>query len=109
MKDARKRAARANPVPLGRILVPLTESLGIGADIRLEQLKRGWSGIVGKVNAANTRPVALTGGVLTVAVTSPAWIVQARFYSSAFVSAVNGFDPHNGKEIREIRFTLERT
>ena len=94
---------------LDTILVPLVHDLGIGSDIRLEKLKRNWQAIVGAVNARNTRPIILDSGVLTVAVSSPVWITQARFYTSTFIYTINSFDPRDGIEVREIRFVLERS
>ena len=112
MSEKRKtggRSRRANPVGLGVILVPLLNNLGIGTDIRLEKLKKNWQAVVGAVNARNTKPTALRDGVLTVAVSSPVWITQIRFYSSAFLSAINSFDPQDNVEVRKICFVLERS
>jgi predicted nucleic acid-binding Zn ribbon protein len=108
-RKSRERVRRANPLELNTILVPVANNLGIGSDIRLEKLKRNWQAIVGGVNARNTKPTALDNCVLTVSVSSPVWITQARFYSSSFISAINRFDPHDGVEVREIRFVLERS
>ena len=108
-KKSLERVRRANPVVLDTILVPLVHDLGIGSDIRLEKLKRNWQAIVGAVNARNTRPIILDSGVLTIAVSSPVWITQARFYTSTFISTINSFDPRDSIEVREIRFVLERS
>lgn len=103
--DGRKK--NANPVGLAGLIVPLIRHLGIESDVKLFRLKRNWQSIVGDVNARNTRPVALDGDKLTVAVSSPAWLTQARFISPSFLSAVNSFEPLEGFEIRGIRFMLD--
>ncbi|MHB9027411.1 MAG: DciA family protein [Candidatus Latescibacterota bacterium] len=102
------RARKANPVSIQRVIVPLSASLGLSSDIHLEKLKKNWRTIVGAANAAHTRPTTLRNGILTVSVVSPAWMTQARFYTSTFLKNINSFDPRNGVEVREVRFTLER-
>lgn len=103
--DVRKK--NANPVGLAGLIVPLIRNLGIESDIKLLRLQRNWRSIVGEVNARNTRPIALDDTILTVAVSSPAWLTQARFISSSFLSAVNSFEPLEGFEIGGIRFILD--
>ncbi len=104
-KDERKR--NANPVGLAGLVAPLIKRLGIESDVKLLRLKKNWQLIVGDVNARNTYPVALNGDTLTVAVSSPAWLTQARFISPSFLSAVNSFEPLEGFEISGIRFMLD--
>jgi predicted nucleic acid-binding Zn ribbon protein len=103
-----KRTKKANPVPIGRVLVPLSDSLGLSSDIQLGQLRKNWPSIVGAPNARNTKPLSLRNGILTISVSSPAWMAQARYYTSTFIGNINGFDPREGAEIREVRFVLER-
>ena len=103
------RTRKANGVSLKSILVPLADSLGFSSDIRFEQLKRNWKIIVGPVNARNTRPKELKNGVLTVMVSSPAWITQARFLTSQFIHNINDYDFGDVVEVREIRFMLDRS
>ncbi len=100
------RKRKANPVSLSYMLAPVLVELGLGPDIRLEKLKNHWQDIVGAMNARNTRPLSLQDGILTVAVSSPVWITQARFYSSDFIKKINSFEPEDGVNIREIHFTL---
>jgi predicted nucleic acid-binding Zn ribbon protein len=103
------RFHKANAVAMDRILVPLADSLGLSSDIRLEKLKRNWQAIVGPVNARNTRPNVLENNVLTVLVSSPAWITQARFLTPQFLKNINAYDSGDGVEVREIRFVLDRS
>ena len=102
-----KEVKRANPVSIQRILYPLSASLGLSSDIRLEQLLKNWQEVVGAANAAHTRPAALKNGVLTVLVSSPAWMTQVRFLSPIFLKKINSFDPRDDVKISEIRFVLE--
>jgi predicted nucleic acid-binding Zn ribbon protein len=103
------RSHKANAVALDRILVPLADSMGFSSDIRLEKLKRNWQAIVGLVNARNTRPNDLKNGILTVLVSSPAWITQARFLTPQFLKNINAYDSGDSVEVREIRFVLDRS
>ena len=100
---------RANPVGLDHLLVSLADKLGMRTDLRLEILKKNWTAVVGEINARNTKPASFHDDILTIEVTSPAWLTQARFISSAFLSAVNSFDPDDRCTVREIRFVLARS
>lgn len=104
-----ERPRKANPVALEKILVPLADSIGLSSDVRFDKLKRNWLAIVGDVNARNTKPTDLRNGILTVSVSSPVWITQARFYTSTFIKKINAFDAGDGVEVREIRFVLDRS
>ena len=108
-KNSGGRSHKANAVSLNCVLVPLSHSLGFSSNIRLENLKRNWQSIVGLVNARNTRPNDLENGVLTVFVSSAAWITQARFLTPQFKKNINSHDSGDGVEIREIRFVLDRS
>lgn len=103
------RSRKANAVPLNRILVPLADSYGFSSDIRLEKLKKNWQSVVGLVNARNTKPHDLKNGILTVFVSSPAWITQARFLTPQFLKNINTYDSVDGSEVRDIRFVLDRS
>jgi predicted nucleic acid-binding Zn ribbon protein len=103
------RMRKANPVSISVLISPVLKSLGLGTDIRLEKLKKHWQEIVGTMNARNTHPLSLRDDILTVAVSSPVWITQARFYSSTFIKNINSFDSEDGVNIGEIHFTLEKS
>ena len=103
------RSRKANAVPFDRILVSLADSFGFSSDIRLEKLKRNWQEIVGLVNSRNTKPNELKNGILTVLVSSPAWITQARFFTPQFLKKINAYDSGDGFEVREIRFVIDRS
>ena len=104
----KERKRKANPVKLSRFIHSVVDDLGFGTDIRLEKLKKNWNIIVGPVNARNTIPLTLKDEILTVSVSSPAWITQARFYVSSFIEKINGYDPGDGIVLKDIRFIIER-
>lgn len=103
------RYRKANPVKLDCIIHALVEDLGIGPDIFLKKLTSRWQDIVGATNARNTKPVSLSDGLLTVAVSSPAWNAQARYLKPSFLMKIQEFEPHDVAEVRDIRFVLERS
>ena len=104
-----QRKRKANPVSLENILGPTIKDIGIESNILFEKIKKKWENIIGKTNAKNTRPLSLTDGVLTVAVSYPVWITQTRFYKSTFIKKINDFDNLNDYKIHEIRFKLDRS
>ncbi len=91
-----------------RILASLVGELGIGPDIHLKKLASRWSEIVGETNARNTRPSSLENGILSVTVSSPAWITQARFHKNHFLKNIRDFEPETSPDIHDIRFVLDR-
>jgi len=104
-----ERSRKANPVSLGNALGPVAKKLGLESNIFFENIKRSWENIVGSANARNTKPLAMKDGILTISVSSPAWMTQARFYKSSFIDNINKFDNNKSIEIREILFKLERS
>ena len=67
------------PRPVGDALDGLARRLGVPAASTLSAVFTGWEQIAGAANAAHSRPVSLTGGVLVVAVDDPAWLTGLRF------------------------------
>ena len=102
-----ERLRKANPVMLDNILGSLLKELGFGPDIYLEKIKKNWNTIVGKTNARNTKPVKIKNGILTITVSSPVWMTQARFYQSSFIEKINNFDSQNSNKIKKISFKLD--
>ena len=103
-----ERLRKANPVSLGNALGPSIKELGLESNIFFENVKRNWEKIVGSTNAKNTKPLAVKDGILTISVSSPVWMTQARFYKSTFIDKLNQFNNHHNIEINEIFFKLER-
>jgi predicted nucleic acid-binding Zn ribbon protein len=108
MKTRDTGERKANPVSVSRLIDSAVDSLGIGCHIHLETLKKNWESIVGITNARNTRPVALDRDILTVAVSSPAWLTQTRFYKATFIETINKYHQHDAV-VTDIRFILERS
>lgn len=58
---------------------------GPSADVATEVFGR-WGELVGDAVAANSRPVALRGTILVIAVADPAWATQLRFLEGDLVA-----------------------
>jgi len=96
----------ANPVNIKSAIIPVIKQLGLESTLLFEKLKTNWEIIVGSTNAKNTKPLGIENGILTVSVSSPAWITQARFYKSSFIEKINSFDGQTGTHIKDIKFIL---
>ena len=108
MKFKKTHIRKANPVKLSQVLGTLVKNIGIGPDVIFEEIKTDWQEIVGKTNARNTRPVSLKNGVLTIAVSSPAWITQLIFDKSSFLDKIRDYEPKYKVDIYDIQFNPER-
>ena len=104
-----RRMRKANPVSLENVLGSAVKEMGLESNILFEKIRKNWENIVGKTNAKATKPFSFRDGVLTLAVSSPAWMTQTRFYKSSFIEKINNFDNHYGIKIREINFVLDRS
>ncbi|MFC1551815.1 DUF721 domain-containing protein [Candidatus Latescibacterota bacterium] len=104
-----KRHSKANPVSVDRLMGPVIQDMGIESFVVLEKIKKNWEIIVGTTNAKNTIPSSLRHGKLTIAVSSPVWMTQARFYKSTIIEKINNFDNLNDYKIEEVIFKLDRS
>ena len=108
MKTKETRTRKANPVSVSCLVDSAVNSLGAGSHIRLDTMKKNWESIVGETNARHTRPLAFDQDIITIAVSSPAWLTQTRFYKASFIDAINRFYQHD-VVVTDIRFVLERS
>jgi len=74
-----RRANERPPVRIGESLGRLVRHLGWAEEVRSVGLLARWAEIVGPAIAAHTRPLALEGTTLVVAVDDPAWASQLRW------------------------------
>lgn len=80
------------------LISPLLKTWGIGESVRLEDIKRSWTEIVGEQISSHTLPVALKDGELTINVDSPLWLQQVSFFKDEIKRKLGPF------EITGIRF-----
>ena len=104
-----KRTRKANPLNLSGVLTSVIKKIKCEPDIFFEQIKKNWESIVGTTSARNTKPVKFNKDILTIAVSSPAWLTQARYYKSSFIEKINGFELPNKMTVNDIIFTLDKS
>ena len=75
----RKRPRSDEAVELGEIVDGLLREQVFSRGMPVAQLASRWPEIVGRRLSAETTPIALDAGVLTVGVSSGPWGAQARF------------------------------
>ncbi len=108
MRSVSRRVPKANPVSVGGLLSPVVARIGCGTAIVLDMLQKNWEAVVGETNARNSEPSGISGTILTVAVSSPVWMTQARFMKKSFLEKINRFLESRGIEISDITFTLDK-
>ena len=78
---------RRSPRPLGAALEPL--QVGLAPDTLLAEVQRGGRAAVGDTIAAEARPVAERGGVLTVACEASVWAQELDLLGPELVERLN--------------------
>lgn len=78
-----------DPRPLQAVLGEFLTRRGWSARLRASTIHARWEDLVGAQIAAHTRPVRLHGGVLVLAVDSPAWATQLRYLGPRIMAALN--------------------
>ena len=109
MEFQNRRHEKANPVSVDKLMGPVIQDMGIESLVVLEKIKNNWEIIVGTTNAKNTNPSSLRHGILTIAVSSPVWMTQARFYKSTIIEKINNFGNLSNYKISEVMFKLDRS
>lgn len=77
------------PESLAGLLDEVVRSRRWGDRLRGVTVFEHWEEVVGSELAQHCRPVRLTGGVLTVAASSPSWATQLRYLSGQLALNVN--------------------
>ena len=103
------RFRKANPVNLSNVIESVVRELHCETDMYFEQLKKQWEHVVGTAGAKNTRPLSLDRGILTIAVSSPVWLTQSRFYTSSFLQKVNSFKTVVNVTVNDVVFVLDKS
>jgi len=80
------RARDAEPARVSDSLDRLVRNLGGPSADVTTSLVRSWPELVGPNVGANSRPVRLRNGTLTVAVADPAWATQLRFLEATLIT-----------------------
>lgn len=82
------RGARREPQPLGPVVESVAKSLA--PQSALARVQEAWPAAVGPAVAAETRPVAERGGVVTVACDSAVWAQELDLRSQEILGRLQG-------------------
>jgi len=89
-KGMPKKGERSEePVGLGEIVSGLLRQRPFAHGAKIGKLAAQWGAVVGERLAAETAPVRLEGGTLTVAVSTGPWGSQARFLADEIREKAN--------------------
>lgn len=89
---------------IGSILSGLIDRQRSGQAGDFDRVYGSWEKIVGGAVAANTRPEAISGGILLVYVSSSVWIHQLQFLRTEIIENINRF--LKSKRIEDIKFKI---
>ena len=77
-----KKRPKGRPEPLGTLLHASFRGSTLGERLKDLEIWQSWDRVVGPAIAKRTRPLRISGGVLTVLVGSAAWMQQLTFMKS---------------------------
>ena len=80
---------KEDPIRVGDLLRPVTQSLGMEETLDTSVLYRRWREIVGETVAAHCKPVAVTRGVLKIRADSPAWGTEFGYLAAEIQKRAN--------------------
>jgi hypothetical protein len=95
------------PRRLSDSLAVVARSLGLGDTSQLMTVFGDWSGVVGDVLGAHSRPERLRDGELVVVVDEPAWATEFRFHTSSILDRLNASRPAD--PVRSIVVHVDRS
>jgi hypothetical protein len=100
----RKDARSADPVAIGDVVDNLLAEDVFARGMPVAKLVANWPALVGDRLAAETAPLTLEGGVLTVGATSGPWGAQARFLHQEICRRTN--EALGGDAVRSVRVVV---
>ena len=107
MRNHSGRYRKANALELKDVLEAISRQIGLDTRMTQNSLEDSWCSIVGETVARHTRPLSVEDGVLTVAVTSPAWLAQTRFYTPSILKKLESSSVPGASGIKRITYRLD--
>jgi hypothetical protein len=101
---SRKDDRSSEPVAIGDIVDGLLAEDVFARGMPIAKLAATWPDVVGERLAAETSPIALEAGVLTVGATTGPWGAQARFLNEEICRRAN--DALGGDAVRAVRIVV---
>ena len=94
----------ADPVSIGELMDGLLAQRPLATGARVGRLVNDWSAVVGDRLGAESAPIGLENGVLTIVARSSAWGTQLEFLSKEILAKVN---TELGSEVvKRVRITV---
>ena len=101
---SRRDKRSADPVAIGEVVDNLLAEGEFARGMPVAKLAANWPRLVGDRLAAETAPLSLEGGVLTVGATSGPWGAQARFLHQEICRRAN--EALGGDTVRSVRIVV---
>jgi hypothetical protein len=98
-RKGRKRSIR-EPLPISGVVGAWLRGQKADRRVQLCRIQDAWPELVGDEVARRTRPRAISGGVLTVAVASSAWLNELTFLRARLTTKINEMENVSITEIR---------
>lgn len=99
-----KRKKQKNLMHIGNILEGSVSRFRTGSDGEIARIWSLWQSAVGDLIAQNTRPASFRGSLLTINVSSSAWLHHLTFLKPELITKVN--QALGGELIKELRFKI---
>lgn len=103
----RKDARSDDPVSIGDVVEGLLGEQAFARGMPIARLASQWAAIVGGRLAAETAPMSLEQGILTIGTTNGPWGAQARFLDEEIRRRAN--EALGGEPIRAVRIVVRNT
>ena len=98
---------KSRPTPLGEVMPEVLGKSGLAARLEQAAVIVQWSAIVGREIAKVTEPISIDRkGVLTVAVTSNAWMTELSMMAPELLREIN--EKAGSRKVVQIRWRLVR-
>ena len=93
---------KSYPQPVSKLLTELLDRRKLTKPLRIFEIQRQWSSLVGESTARRSWPTSLRDGVLTVHVADSAWIQELSYLKAQILTKIQTVVPADA--VTELRF-----
>lgn len=93
---------KSYPQPVGKLLDEMLQRRKLSKPLRIFEIQRQWSSLVGASTAGRSWPTSLREGVLTVHVADSAWIQELTYLKAQILAKIQTVVPADA--VTELRF-----
>jgi predicted nucleic acid-binding Zn ribbon protein len=102
--ERRKDPRTGDPVSIGQIVDSLMDEEVFSRGMPIAELTAAWPSVVGERLAAESSPIALEDGVLTLGVTNGPWGAQVKFLHAEILRKAD--EKLGGDTVRSLRIVV---